>query len=150
MNIIPEEYSKSIDPEKYYKGRVCTILVDRLASFQASDMTKELATQSFTGVVNTINSKGICITDLVEKTRNFFFINHIVGIREERVLDPDNPEHRREIEVVQKAINVKKEKKQQPVQNKKDKESAFVNVQDLQRLAKESKENLSRSPTPFK
>ena len=148
MNILPEEYSESIgqDLNVYYRGRVCTILVDSLASVQAN-MSPEEAIQSFTGVVNTINSKGICITDLVEKTRNFFFYTHVVGIREERTLDPDNPAHQEEIAIVQKAMEVKKEKK--PVGKKVEqlesvgKESAFVNISDLQRLAKESKQNLT-------
>lgn len=148
MNILPEEYSEPIDLT-YYLGKVCTVLIDRLVSFQCK-MTPEEATQSFTGVVNTIDSNGVCITDLISKTRNFFFYNHIVALREERVLNPDDPKDQEEIAIIQKAMNVKA--KEKPVKEKSiakieqmesiGKESAFVNLEDLQRLAKESKNNL--------
>lgn len=141
MSILPEEYSKKTTLN-YFLGKVCTVLVDRLAPFQAN-MTPEEATQSFTGVINNITTEGICITDLTTKTRNFFFINHIVGLREEKVLDPNNPEDQKEIAIVQKAMEMKAEEK--PIATKVEqmesigKESAFVNIADLQILAKKSK-----------
>lgn len=132
MSIFPESYSKSIgnNLNDYYKGKVCTVLISNLVSFQ-SKMTEEQATQTFTGVVNTINNQGICITDLVDHTRNFFFLKHVVGLREERVLDPNNPKHQKEIEVAEKALNLKKEKTKES--------TAYIDMNSLQEVAKKSK-----------
>jgi len=154
MNILPEELSISIgsDLNQYYRGRVCTILVSSLAEFQKPN-TPEEATQSFTGVVNTITKQGVCITDLIDKTKNFFFFSHIVGIREEKVLDPNNPDHQQEISLVEEAMKMKeskKEPKKEPSLDKEDSfkdlkkqdENVFVDLKNLQNLAKESKHNL--------
>jgi len=132
--------------------------VDRLVSFQ-SNMTPEEATQTFTGVVNNIDSHGVYITDLTSKTRNFFTMDHIVGLREEKVLDPNDPNDQKEIEIIQKAMEIKEERENAPAPDPDPapapapskveemesigKESAFVNISDLQRLAKESKSNLN-------
>ena len=108
MSILPEEYSKPVTIG-YFQGKVCTVLVDRLAPFQ-TNMTPEEATQTFTGVVNNITSQGVCITDLTTKTRNFFFFNHIVGLREEKVLDPDDPNDQQEIALIQQAMEITRKK----------------------------------------
>tara|TARA_Y100000034_G_scaffold38278_2_gene47027 strand:+ start:9160 stop:9597 length:438 start_codon:yes stop_codon:yes gene_type:complete len=144
MSILPEEYSKPVTLS-YFMGKVCTVLIDRLAPFQ-SEMTPEEATQTFTGMVNNLDGKGICITDLTSKTKNFFFYSHIVGLREEKVLDPNNPADQQEIAIIQKAMEMKAQEKP-PVSKVEQmesvgKETAFVNIGDLQRLAKESKNNL--------
>ena len=131
-------------------GKVCTVLVDKLASFQ-DKMTPEVATQTFTGVVNNIDDRGVCITDLTTKTKNFFFIGHIVGLREEKILDPSDPRDQQEIALLQESMKEKTEENPTPatvptkVQQMEatGKESAFVNIADLQRLAKESKNNLN-------
>jgi len=151
MSILPEEYSNPVTLN-YYLGKVCTVLVDRLVSFQ-SNMTPEEATQTFTGVVNNIDSHGVYITDLTSKTRNFFTMDHIVGLREEKVLDPNDPNDQKEIEIIQKAMEIKEERENAPAPDPAPskveemesigKESAFVNISDLQRLAKESKNNLN-------
>lgn len=146
MSILPEEYSKPVTLN-YFLGKVCTVLVDRIASFQ-DNMTPEVATQTFTGVVNNVESRGVCITDLTTKTKNFFFIDHIVGLREEKVLDPNDPNDQREIALLQEAMNKKEEESSPEPSNVEQmestgKESAFVNIADLQRLAKESKNNLT-------
>lgn len=149
MTIFPEEYTKPITLN-YFKGKVCTVLIDQLAPFQ-DNMTPEEATQTFTGVVNNIGGKGVCITDLTTKTRNYFFYDHIVGLREEKVLDPDNPEDQQEIALIQEAMDVKNKEVKAGVSSRGvgkgkveqmesiGKESAFVNIADLQRLARESK-----------
>jgi hypothetical protein len=145
MSILPEEYSKPTTLN-HFLGKVCTVLVDRLASFQ-DKMSPEVATQTFTGVVNNITADGICITDLTTKTKNFFFSSHIVGLREEKILDPNDPRDQQEIALLQEAVKNKEEKKPEPTKVEKmetiGKESAFVNIADLQRLAKESKNNLT-------
>jgi len=153
MSILPEEYSNPVTLN-YYMGKVCTVLVDRVASFQ-SNMSPEEATQTFTGVVNNIDSHGVYITDLTSKTKNFFTMDHIVGLREEKVLDPNDPNDQKEIELIQKAMEIKEERENAPAPTSSPapskveemesigKESAFVNISDLQRLAKESKSNLN-------
>jgi hypothetical protein len=146
MSILPEEYSKPTTLN-HFLGKVCTVLVSRIASFQ-DNMTPEVATQTFTGVVNNIESRGVCITDLTTKTKNFFFIDHIVGLREEQILDPNDPNDQREIALLQEAMNKKEEPVPEPEPKVEQmestgKESAFVNIADLQRLAKESKNNLT-------
>ena len=147
MSILPEEYSKPITLN-YYLGKVCTVLIGRLASFQAN-MTPEEATQTFTGVVNNIDSHGVFITDLTSKTRNFFSFKHVVGLREEKVLDPNDPKDQEEIAIIQKAMDMKAKEKPVPASPTKieemesiGKESAFVNIADLQMLAKKSKNEL--------
>jgi len=147
MTIFPEEITKETGLN-YFKGKVCTILVDSLADFQ-SKMSNEEVTQSFTGYVNHITPQGVCITDLIDKTRNWFFRDHIVGIREAQVFDPDNPKDQEQIAVIQKAMEIKESKAPEPPKVSKveqmesvGKESAFVDLADLQRLAKKSKNNL--------
>lgn len=142
MSILPEEYSKPITLN-HFLGKVCTVLIDRLAPFQAN-MTPEEATQTFTGVVNNITTEGVCITDLTTKTKNFFFIGHIIGLREEKVLDPDDPKDQKEIALIQQAMEAKstaEETKPAVLEEMESigKESAFVNIADLQNLARKSK-----------
>lgn len=154
MSIFPEEYTEPTPLSKFV-GKVCTVLVDKLSDVQ-SQMTPEETTQTFTGIVNTIDAKGVCITDLVDKTHNYFFFNHIVALREEKILDPNNPEHQQEIQMVQKAAELKqqeiekKKPKPQPQNDNKveqleltGKETAFVDIQSLQKLAQNSKRNLT-------
>lgn len=72
----------------YFKGKVCSIFT---VPIQRKMKNTEEEFQYFVGVVEYIDSHGIFITQISTGLKSYFSLNNIVGICEEEVLDPKNP-----------------------------------------------------------
>ncbi len=71
-----------------FKGKVCSIFT---VPIQRKMKNTEEEFQYFVGVVEDITSHGIFITQISTGLKSYFSLNNIVGICEEEVLDPKNP-----------------------------------------------------------
>lgn len=72
----------------YFKGKVCSIFT---VQTQRKMKNAEEEFQYFVGVVESIDSYGIFITQISTGLKSYFYANNIVGICEEEVLDPKDP-----------------------------------------------------------
>ena len=108
---------------EYFVGKVCTIFAGPInRNFDERQMV-----DYFVGIVQSIDEKGIWTTHPITKCRNYFLWTGIIGISEEQMLDPDNPEHAKLI----KEHKAKKELPPEPEQ-----ESPYVDIDAIQKLIK--------------
>lgn len=136
------KYATPINPQSYYKGKVCTLLVSPTA-LPTEHYSKEQAMLQFSGIVTNIEKEGIGISNLLYNTRSYFFHPHIIGICEEQVLDENDPQ----VEIIEKA----QEKKVVPMPAEPPvKENAFIDIQKLQNLAAYSRDQYNKSVNPMK
>lgn len=77
----------------------------------------------FVGVIESIDNKGILLTQATTGLKTYFFLESVIAIAEEELLDPDNPEDLKEIE------------KFKPVKTS----GHHVNVDDIQQMNAELK-----------
>lgn len=104
-----------IENLEYFVGKICTVFTVPISrDFKAENPQTfpQPVFHYFVGKVIEINSRGICIEqwNSDKKLRTFFFINHIVAISEEEILDPSNPKDLKLIEEY-KQVNEKTMKK---------------------------------------
>jgi hypothetical protein len=103
------------DPLEYFVGKICTVFtVPNNRDFKAENPQTfpQPVFHYFVGKVLEVSSKGICIEQWNndKKLRTFFFMDHIISISEEEILDPSNPKDQQLIEEY-KQINEKTMKK---------------------------------------
>lgn len=126
---------------EYFLGKICTIFTlptNRDFKSENPQTFPQPIFHYFVGKIIDVNSKGIVIEQWnnEKKLRTFFFINHIVCISEEEILDPSNPKDLKLIEEY-KQINEKTMKEAQEKANnlKKQKEdSPFIDIEGLSQL----------------
>ena len=81
---------------QYFVGKLCTVFTAPMnRNFQAESPNTypEAVYKYFMGVVESVGQTGLLLTQATNGLKTYFFINNIVAIAEEEVLDPDNPEH---------------------------------------------------------
>ena len=79
---------------QYFVGKVCTVFVGNIAR----DFNPEQFSNYFVGKVEAIDEKGILTAHVGTGCKNYFLLNNVIGIAEEQLLYPDDPEDAKVIE----------------------------------------------------
>ena len=72
----------------YFIGKICTVFTSPINR----NYKEEQLHNYFLGIVESVDEVGISLKQLTGNLKTFLFLRNIVGIAEEEVLDPDNPE----------------------------------------------------------
>lgn len=91
----------------YFVGKICTVFtVQTNRDFKSENPQTfpQPVFHYFVGRVVEVNHRGICMEqwNTPKRLRTFFFMDHIVSISEEEILDPSNPKDREIIEEYKK------------------------------------------------
>ena len=131
---------------EYFVDKICTIFTIPInRDFKEENPTTypQPVFHYFVGKILEADEKGILIQqwNSNKKLRSFFFIEHIVGICEEEVLDPTRPEDAKIIEDYKKinensVQNVEKQYEQLKEQQKIIKENPNLDIDSLMNLSK--------------
>lgn len=119
---------------EYFVGKVCTVFtVQTNRDFKSENPQTfpQPIFHYFVGKVLSVGSRGIMMEqwNSTKKLRTFFFMEHMVSISEEEILDPSDPKDRQAIDEYRKINEVSAKK-------------ANENVEAL----KKQKESMSKSP----
>lgn len=92
---------------EYFLDKVCTVFTvptNRDFKSENPQTFPQPVFHYFVGRVVEVNHRGICLEqwNSDKKLRTFFFMDHIVSISEEEMLDPSNPKDRAIIEEYKK------------------------------------------------
>jgi hypothetical protein len=135
-----------IEGLEYFVGKICTVFTvptNRDFKSENPQTFPQPVFHYFVGRVLEVNSRGICLEQWnnEKKLRTFFFMDHIVSISEEEVLDPNNPKDMQVIEDYKKTNESSLKKANDNVEMlKKQRESLaenpYLDIEDLSALAK--------------
>ena len=91
-----------------FVGKVCTIFTTPINRDYSSENPKtyiETLIKYFTGIVENIDDYGVLIRQLDGGLKSFFLLDNIIGISEEKCLNPEEPEDLKIIESLQPIID---------------------------------------------
>lgn len=135
-----------IEGLEYFVGKICTVFTvptNRDFKSENPQTFPQPVFHYFVGRVLEVNSRGICLEQWnnEKKLRTFFFMDHIVSISEEEVLDPTNPKDMQIIEDYKKTNESSLKKANENVEMlKKQRESLaenpYLDIEDLSMMAK--------------
>jgi hypothetical protein len=125
----------------YFLDKICTVFTvptNRDFKSENPQTFPQPVFHYFVGRVVEVNQRGICIEQWnnAKKLRTFFFIDHIVSISEEEILDPSNPKDREIIEEYKKVNEDSAKKVAQTVESAK--KQKYIDLEGLQGLVKGS------------
>lgn len=109
-----------IEGLEYFVGKVCTVFTvptNRDFKSENPQTFPQPVFHYFVGKVLEFGSKGVLMEqwNSEKKLRSFFFMDHIVSISEEEILDPSNPNDLKLIEEYRKTNDDSKKKANQNV-----------------------------------
>jgi len=120
----------------YFRGKVCSIFTNPTNRNFKDENPKTYLEQNimyFVAVVDEIDEYGIFVTQIQNGLKSYFFLNNLIGICEEQVLDPSD-------EKDAKVINAVKEKDKEIREMMSKYESnetqGFLNIDQLAALTK--------------
>jgi hypothetical protein len=123
----------------YFRGKVCSLFTNPINRNFKEENPKTQLEQNimyFVGVVEDVDEYGIFFTQIQTGLKSYFFLNNLVAICEEEVLDPSN-------EKDAKVINTVKEKDKEIREMMSKYESnetqGFLNIDQLAALTKGEK-----------
>jgi hypothetical protein len=129
----------------YFLGKICTVFTvptNRDFKSENPQTFPQPVFHYFVGKVIEINTKGICIEQWNndKKLRTFFFMDHVISISEEEILDPSNPKDLKIIEEYKKVNDNSKQKAEENVESlKKQREeirkNPYLDISNLSNLA---------------
>ena len=135
-----------IEGLEYFVGKICTVFtVQTNRDFKSENPQTfpQPVFHYFVGRVMEVNSRGVCVEQWnnEKKLRTFFFMDHIVSISEEEILDPSNPKDNQVIEDFKKTNESSLKKANDNVEMlKKQRESLaenpYLDIEDLSSMAK--------------
>ncbi len=128
--------SKTVQSLQYFVGKVCSIFT---LSSNRNNLPEEHAREYFVARISSIDHDGIWGTHPSSHMASYFPLNYVTSIVEEMELNPDNPEHA--------AIISKYEKIKENVTEHPQTEQQFVDVENLENLAKIVKEQYEKQTT---
>lgn len=122
----------------YFVGRVCTVFTvptNRDFKSENPQTFPQPVFHYFVGKVIGVDQRGIVLEqwNSDKKLRTFFFMDHIVSISEEEILDPSNPKDREVIDDYRKTNEESVKSVQQRAE--KSTKSKFVDIQGLTELS---------------
>lgn len=126
----------------YFLGRICTIFTvptNRDFKSENPQTFPQPVFHYFVGRVVEVNQRGICIEQWnnAKKLRTFFFLDHVVSISEEEILDPSDPKDREIIEEYKKVNEDTAKKVEENVEAVK--KQKFIDLEGLQGLVRSSR-----------
>jgi hypothetical protein len=126
---------------EYFLGKICTVFTvptNRDFKSENPQTFPQPVFHYFVGRVVEVNHRGICIEQWnnAKKLRTFFFLDHIVSISEEEILDPSNPKDREIIEEYKKVNEDSAKTVSQTVESVKNQK--YIDLEGLQGLVKGS------------
>lgn len=137
---------------QYFVGRPCSIFVEPTSR----QLQEKQAIGYFVGYVVSIDDVGVTIK-YPDGRHGFFFMRYVVGICEEEILDPNDPEDAKIIEQYKKQVEKEATKQTapppmpQPPQPPKEDlhqtqvgDSPFVELGAIQELAKRAKNSIKK------
>jgi len=137
---------------EYFVGKVCTIFtIPTNRDFKSENPSTfpQPVFHYFVGKVLEVDEKGIFIQQWNnnKKLRSYFFLNHIIGISEEEILDPSKPEDAKVIEdfkkINEKAIS-QGDKKYQELKKQQEiiKSNPNLDIEELSKLSDKIKQEI--------
>lgn len=116
----------------YFKDKICTIFTIPTNRDFKSENPKTFPQpifHYFVGRLVEIENKGIWIEqwNSKKKLRSFFFFDHIIGICEEEILNPNDPED-------SKLINDYKKANEIAHKQEKEEESQYIDIESLSKM----------------
>lgn len=125
---------------EYFLGRICTVFTvptNRDFKSENPQTFPQPVFHYFVGRVLEINESGIFIEQWNnhKKLKTFFFIDHIVSISEEEILNPEDPKDREVIEEYKKANKEVRETNSNTNMNSQ--EIKHVDIEGLQKVINE-------------
>jgi len=123
---------------EYFVGRVCTVFtVQTNRDFKSENPQTfpQPVFHYFVGKVLEVGQKGIVLEqwNSQKKLRTFFFMDHIVSISEEEILNPSDPKDKEVIDDYRKANDDSAKMAQQAADGVK--KTKFVDIQELSELS---------------
>jgi hypothetical protein len=149
---------KTIEHMQYFVGKICTIFTQPINR----NFSEQIAREHFVIRVGEITADSVWGIRLDENSAVWFRTDQVIGIQEEKELDPNNPEHKKMIEEFEKRtgkkmksdmsllgkpeVEAKKsvelpvigQNKTTPKQN--DGDTTFVDIEALEKLAQKTKQ----------
>jgi len=134
---------------EYFLGKVCTIFTIPInRDFKAENPTTypQPVFHYFVGKVIEIDDKGVFLQQWNnnKKLRSYFFIEHIVGISEEEVLDPTRPDDAKVIQdfkkINEKAIDQTEKKYEELKKQRETINNAEIDIDMLSKLSDKIKQ----------
>jgi hypothetical protein len=125
----------------YFLGKICTVFTvptNRDFKSENPQTFPQPVFHYFVGRVVEVNHRGVCIEQWnnAKKLRTFFFLDHIVSISEEEILDPSNPKDRELIDEYKKVNEDSAKSVAQTVESVKNQK--YIDLEGLQGLVKGS------------
>jgi hypothetical protein len=125
----------------YFLGKICTVFTvptNRDFKSENPQTFPQPVFHYFVGRVVEVNQRGVCIEQWnnAKKLRTFFFVDHIVSISEEEILDPSNPKDREIIEEYKKVNDDSAKTVAQTVETAQ--KQKYIDLEGLQGLVKGS------------
>lgn len=114
---------------EYFVGKACTVFVTGMPKH----FNHEQFNDYFVGVVESANEDALVTVHPITGCKNYFPYAHIMGISEEQVLDPSQPEQAKFIEDL-------KQKGIVPSMEIKENNSSFADIDLMASLARQAKE----------
>ena len=117
---------------KYFEGRFCTVFlvqINRNFKEENPGTFPQPVYNYFSGIVQSITNNGIWLLHPTAKCKSFYFMEHIVGITEEEILNPNDENDAKKIEEFKKVKeNANKILDETPSTD------GFLNVEALEKL----------------
>ena len=117
---------------KYFIGRVCSIFTNQTNRNFSEENPKTALQQThtyFVGIVEDIDDRGVLIKQIMTGMKSYFFMDSLVAISEEQVLNPENEKDAKVIEKMTADIEEKLKKYDRP-------DNELINPDDLTSLVK--------------
>lgn len=123
----------------YFLGKVCTVFTvptNRDFKSENPQTFPQPVFHYFVGKIIEINNKGIYLEqwNSDKKLRSFFFIDHVVSISEEEILDPSNPKDLQIIEEYKKTNESSFKKATQNVDALNKTKGEFIDLESLNKF----------------
>lgn len=124
---------------EYFVGRVCTVFTvptNRDFKSENPQTFPQPVFHYFVGKVLEVDSKGLLMEqwNSEKKLRSFFFVDHIVSISEEEILDPSNPKDKEVIEEYKRTNEASMKRANENVEQLR--KQKYVDIQGLTKVSK--------------
>jgi hypothetical protein len=116
----------------HFIGKVCTVFTVPINRDYQKENPKTYPQQLyayFMGVVESIDQHGVMLTQLLTGKKTFFYHSSIVGIAEEEVIDPEDPNNKQIMEEMKTSKEIEKK-----VAGTAEKDRSLVNIDHLESL----------------
>lgn len=107
----------NIEQLRYFVGKVCTVFtlpINREFKTENPNTYPQQLYVYFVGFVESVSETGIMLRQALTGMKTFLFLNHVVGISEEEVLDEKDPKHAEQIADLKRQQEARKQQTESP------------------------------------